>query len=274
MITISLSNWNEFEEWIAEIFGSIRSAKDATGRYVSDILFRGQNDATWKLATTLERYAPYLTDVVDYYYKIHAAKHQIEAHTSHSWDIPEPMKYREEVENKDFGFFTLPAYEYLVHLRHFGFPSPLLDWTRSPYIASFFAFSECKESESSRIAIFAYQEYTGHAKSGWVGDITINSHGPSIRSHKRHFIQQSEYTTCMKIVGERWHYADHESALSKDNKDQDIFWKITLPSSERLKVLQLLDRHNLNEYSLFGSEESLMKTVALRELYFRGNDFT
>ena len=43
-------------------------------------------------------------------------------------------------------------------------------------------------------------------------------------------------------------------------------WKFTIPSSERTKVLQLLDSMNLNAYSLFGSEESLMDTVAFRAL--------
>ncbi len=39
-----------------------------------------------------------------------------------------------------------------------------------------------------------------------------------------------------------------------------------MPSSERRKVLCLLDRYNLNAFSLLGSEESLMESVALREL--------
>jgi hypothetical protein len=53
---------------------------------------------------------------------------------------------------------------------------------------------------------------------------------------------------------------------------QDLLWKFNIPTSERLKVLKFLDAHNLNAFSLFGSEESLMETMALRELEFREKD--
>ena len=46
----------------------------------------------------------------------------------------------------------------------------------------------------------------------------------------------------------------------------DVIWKFNLPATERLKVLKLLDRSNINAFSLFQSEESLMETMAFREL--------
>jgi hypothetical protein len=41
--------------------------------------------------------------------------------------------------------------------------------------------------------------------------------------------------------------------------------KFTIPAAERPKVLRLLDAYNLNAFSLFGSEESMMETLAIRE---------
>jgi hypothetical protein len=35
-----------------------------------------------------------------------------------------------------------------------------------------------------------------------------------------------------------------------------------------LKVLKMLDKYNLNAFSLFESEESLMETLAVREMEF------
>src|SRR5579871_975887 len=60
------------------------------------------------------------------------------------WDI-EPHTYRDRMRDADAGVFfkaQFPGYDYMAYLRHHGFPSPLLDWTRSPYVAAFFAFRD------------------------------------------------------------------------------------------------------------------------------------
>jgi hypothetical protein len=55
------------------------------------------------------------------------------------------------------------AYSYMAHLRHNGFPSPLLDWTRSPYVAAFFAFSK---PQSDEVAIYGFAESPNNSKFG------------------------------------------------------------------------------------------------------------
>ncbi len=66
-----------------------------------------------------------------------------------------------------------------------------------------------------------------------------------------------------------WRYAPHEEADKQNtNTNQDILWKFNIPFTERLKVLKSLDRYNINALSLFGSKESLMETMALRQIYF------
>ena len=52
-------------------------------------------------------------------------------------------------------------------------------------------------------------------------------------------------------------------------QNQDCLWKFNIPYSERLKVLKYLDGYNINDYSLFGSDESLMETMTLREIHFK-----
>ena len=61
----------------------------------------------------------------------------------------------------------------------------------------------------------------------------------------------------------------HEAVFKHAKRRQDFLWKFTLPSSEREKVLKLLDSQNLNAFSLFNSEESLMETLSFRSLEFR-----
>jgi hypothetical protein len=64
-----------------------------------------------------------------------------------------------------------------------------------------------------------------------------------------------------------WRFTPHEETIASDEgQPPNRLWKFNLPSGERLKVLGQLDDMNLNAYSLFGSEESLMDTIALREM--------
>ena len=46
-------------------------------------------------------------------------------------------------------------------------------------------------------------------------------------------------------------------------------FKIIIPVTERLAALQHLELMNINAFSLFGSPDSLVRTVARRELLFR-----
>jgi len=99
--------------------------------------------------------------------------------------------------------------------------------------------------------------------------------GPYIRTHPRHFLQQSQYSLCLQLqlegTGENRHcdylFLRHDSVLEKD-RNSNIFLKLLIPASERRRALMQLDSMNLNPYSLFSSEESLIRTIARRELLF------
>lgn len=46
---------------------------------------------------------------------------------------------------------------------------------------------------------------------------------------------------------------------------QDFLFKYDIPSSERIEVLRRLDEYNLNAFSLFDTEETLLETMWFRE---------
>ena len=48
-------------------------------------------------------------------------------------------------------------------------------------------------------------------------------------------------------------------------RGRDTLWKFNLPSTERVKVLRLLNEYNLNAFSLLDSEETLLETMWFRE---------
>jgi hypothetical protein len=261
----NLKSWEEYETEIRKLMEVREERKQEVQTYLSPMLFRGQANKDWRLETTLERYALKTLRAKDYYSVIHGAKYGIESLTGQTWNISIPPEYDEWLSKQDaFGLYDLPGYDYIVYLRHHGFPSPLLDWTRSPYIAAFFAFIN-NSTKGEYVSVYVFIEQYGRGKIGKRGDPRICGCGPYVRSHKRHVLQQSEYTICTKMDNGQWSYTCHEDVLSKNEIDQDVLWKLNIPSEQRLKALGRLDQSNINAYSLFGSEESLMDTMAFRE---------
>lgn len=129
----------------------------------------------------------------------------------------------------------------------------------------FFAFRNASADTKKR-AIYAYCEMPEGSKGGAVGEPTIRPIGPYVRSHRRHFRQQSDYTICVafdQTCG--WRYHSHEEVFSNTRSGQDALWKFVLPSTERIAILQSLNDHNLNAFSLFDSEEALLETMWFRE---------
>ena len=125
-------SWNEFKSHISSI---------SKFKY----LFRGQQ-RTWRLCTSFHRRGRYR--ISEFTSKDVRQLHQrLSAITSHFFDLTQP--------DQNGAFFNL--------LQHHGYPTPLLDWSHSPYVAAFFAFRDrpigyCGD-EVVRIYVFDNQEW-------------------------------------------------------------------------------------------------------------------
>jgi FRG domain len=268
METRRINSWKEIQILLEEIH--LKYSKTVIDEYPQShlILYRGLTDSNWQLNTTLERQSDIQWTLASYYLKIFFCAPQIESFLGTSWNLGAVEDIERNVA-KAFKDFTviLPHYEYWAYLRHHGFPSPLLDWTKSPYIALFFAL--CDQSNAEFASIYAYIECPEGSKGGIVGAPMITVQHPYVKTHKRHFLQQSYYTVATKIlnVSTQEHvFIPHEQVFNEDHKDQDLLIKIEIPRSLRLDVLAKLHLYNINFYSLFQTEDALMRSLALKEL--------
>lgn len=104
-------SWKEFKDHIANLSKS-------------EYLYRGQQQP-WPLCTSFHRRGRYR--ISEFTSKDVRQLHQrLSSITNHFFDLSVP--------DQNGAFFNL--------LQHHGYPTPLLDWSRSPYVASFFAFRD------------------------------------------------------------------------------------------------------------------------------------
>ncbi len=193
-------------------------------------------------------------------------------------EIPECADFEKLLQDESSNWIdrtlsTRPSiYEYLLYLRHHGFPSPILDWTASPYVAAVFAF-DAMDRAAKNVVVCAYVR---DSLQSFGSDAHLFVVGHYLRTHPRHYLQQSRYSLCVRHTVEQrgdnrhvdYKFLQHDQAL-ENSLNGDLIVKIIIPASERKLALMELDSMNLNPYSLYGSEDSLIRTIARREMLFK-----
>jgi len=258
----TLKRWEDFEQIASEML----EERNLRERIRHGPIFRGQSNSNWKLASTLERNTADLS-IDKYLGTIKSVSKEVASCTGKSWDIDD-IKPDNLIQE---GLPNIKAFEYIAYLRHNGFPSPLLDWTLSPYVAAYFAFSKWHNDINPEMKVSIYS-YTVESlnKYGFICSTEpyIIPIGHTIQTDRKHYLQQSEYTICLRKERngiDRIEFCRYED-VKPENYSADLV-KYNIPASVGVKVLRKLASMNITAYSLFETEAALMETLSLREFF-------
>ncbi len=228
-------SWNEFKNYVSKI-------PDA------GYIFRGQKEP-WKLCTSFHRRGRYR--ISEFTSKDVSQLHKrLSAITSHLFDL--------NVPEQNGAFFNL--------LQHHGYPTPLLDWSHSPYVSAFFAFRDrpidYSGDEKVRIYLFNNREWLARFRQ-------IDNLDPAfphlsvsefIAINNPRLVPQQAVTTATNL------YDIEAYVLGKESETGVKFLQaIDIPARERREAMMDLRFMGITAGSMFPSIDGICEELRERD---------
>ena len=198
------------------------------------MIFRGQASAGWDLIPTIDRIASFVS----------AEERQ---------ELLEILieEFRREAAGLEIDNLRLvetKQWEFLA--RHHGLPTTILDWTASPYIAAFFAFSGGTNCEDENVAVWVLDK-DAFAKNPKVS-LDLLDDFDTFTINKRSVHQRSQFLRIGLLP------TDAKGVLD------DYLFRYEIPQDEAEAALSDLDQMTITERTLFADLDSASRTATWR----------
>ena len=241
VLRVELATWRFFYDFVYEnLLGSTK--------YV----WRGHRCEGWALEPTLDRELKGMPGLERSFF----VKRHLE-------DFKYAARGRRGPNPRD----DLPEKEWWALGQHHGLATPLLDWTKSPFVALYFAFVDAGSPQTPRRSVFALHRDQVEEKSAQIEVSHTGQRPPPIieffrpktSDNPRLVNQGGLFTRAPRgvSVGE-WVKTHFREAQAETHEEEDeglmrelVLMEILIPDQDREACLIALNRMNINHLTLF-----------------------
>lgn len=251
---VEFVSWRQFK---SELFERLFSANSSANGERPKLLFRGQSCNSWHLLSSFDRLMEehgirggrieevYTRSLEDFYIN-GVEMNLIAGLTRVSGQEPFPA-----IKADPEKMTELEAYA-----QHYGFPTRLLDWSESPYVAAFFAASDHEKCTSKQLTIWCLNVAVARQ--------ILNEHDLVIRERtldreRRQVWQRASFTINRTNHTKTDEIFDPTKGRLRDEPASPALYRCTIPQTEAVAMLTDLDFMRINYLSVFPDIDGLVR---------------